>query len=62
MGRDYAGIHHRSATPRKASGSGEEVAIAMLPDLVRPYTEDFRGFQLTRLDGTPVTICKGCTN
>ena len=35
---------------------GEEVAIAMLQDLVNTYTENFTGFHLTRLDGTTVAI------
>lgn len=37
---------------------GEDVAIAMLQDLVNTLTEDFVGFHFTRLDGTPVDICK----
>jgi membrane-associated phospholipid phosphatase len=57
MGRDYAGIHYRSDA-EEGLRLGEEVAIAMLSDLVRTYTEDFSGFQFTRLDGTPVRINK----
>jgi hypothetical protein len=34
------------------------VAIAKLQDLVNTFTEDFEGFQFTRLDGTPVQITK----
>ena len=35
---------------------GEDVAISILQDLVRTYTEDFEGFALTRMDGTKVRI------
>jgi hypothetical protein len=55
MGRDFAGIHYRSDAEAGMS-LGEDVAIAMLQDMVRTYTEDFAGFQFTRLDGTPVSI------
>lgn len=55
MGRDFAGIHYRSDA-EAGFRLGEDVAIAMLYDLARTYTEDFSGFQFTRLDGTPVTI------
>ncbi len=57
MGRDFAGIHYRSDA-EAGLRLGEEVAIAMLQDLVQTLTEDFPGFQFTRLDGTPVTISK----
>jgi hypothetical protein len=60
MGRNFAGIHYRSDA-EVGFRLGEDVAIAMLQDLVRTYNEDFSGFQFTRIDGTPVTICKGCT-
>ncbi len=57
MGRNFAGIHYRS----DADGGlrlGEDVAIAMLQDMVQTVSEDFLGFQFTRLDGTPVAISK----
>jgi hypothetical protein len=57
MGRDFAGIHYRSDA-EAGLVLGEEVAIAMLQDLVQTLTEDFSGFEFTRLDGTPVTISK----
>jgi hypothetical protein len=57
MGRDFAGIHYRSDA-EAGMRLGEDVAIAMLTDLVRTYSEDFIGFQFTRLDGTPVNISK----
>lgn len=55
MGRDFAGIHYRSDADAGLR-LGEEVAISMLYDLVNTYSEDFSGFQFTRLDGTPVHI------
>jgi membrane-associated phospholipid phosphatase len=57
MGRDFAGIHYRSDA-EAGLRLGEEVAIAMLQDLVQVFAEDFNGFAFTRLDGTPVTISK----
>jgi len=57
MGRDFAGIHYRSDA-EDGLRLGEEVAIAMLSDLVRTYNEDFSGFQFTRLDGTAVQISR----
>jgi hypothetical protein len=59
MGRDFAGIHYRS----DAEGGmrlGEDVAIAMLQDLVNTFNENFSGFAFTRFDGTPVQVCQGC--
>ena len=55
MGRNFAGIHYRSDA-EAGMRLGEDVAIAMLQDLVKTPTENFTGFQFTRLDGTPVTI------
>ena len=57
MGRDFAGIHYRSDA-ETGFRLGEEVAISMLQDLLNTYTEDFDGFQFTRLDGTPVVIAR----
>jgi hypothetical protein len=57
MGRNFAGIHYRSDA-EVGFRLGEDVAIAMLEDVVRTYTEDFRGFQFTRLDGTAIRICR----
>jgi hypothetical protein len=55
MGRDFAGIHYRSDAEAGIQ-LGEEVAIALLQDLVSTYAEDFSGFQFTRVDGTPVSV------
>jgi membrane-associated phospholipid phosphatase len=55
IGRNFAGIHYR--TDAEAGFLlGEQVAIAILQDMVNTYAEDFSGFQLTLMDGTPVTI------
>jgi hypothetical protein len=58
MGRNFGGIHYRSDA-ETGFLLGEQVAIAMLQDLVNTCTETFPGFQFTRLDGTPVSILKG---
>jgi hypothetical protein len=57
MGRDFAGIHYRSDA-EAGLRLGEEVAIAMLQDLVETLPEGFTGFQFSRLDGTAVSISK----
>jgi hypothetical protein len=62
MGRNFAGIHYRSDA-EAGFRLGEDVAIAMLQDLILTFTEDFTGFQFTRLDGTPVQVTRnGATN
>ena len=38
---------------------GEDVAISCMQDLVNTFTEDFNGFEFTRVDGTPIQITKG---
>lgn len=58
IGRNFAGIHYRSDATA-GFRLGEDVAIAMLQDLVNTLTEDFPGFSFSRLDGTPVEIQKG---
>jgi hypothetical protein len=59
MGRNFAGIHYRSDA-EAGFRLGEDVAISMLQDMVNTLTEDFVGFQFTRLDGTLIQICKNC--
>jgi hypothetical protein len=61
MGRNFAGIHYRT----DAEGGlrlGEDVAIAMLQDMVNTFHENFSGFAFTRFDGTPAQICKSCAS
>jgi hypothetical protein len=55
MGRDFAGIHYRS-DGEAGFLLGEQVAIAILQDMVDTYPEDIIGFRFTLMDGTPVTI------
>lgn len=55
MGRNFAGIHYRSDA-EAGIRLGEDVAIALLQDLVNTFAEDFTGFRFTRVDGTPVQI------
>jgi hypothetical protein len=55
MGRNWSGIHYRSDA-MAGLRLGEDVAISLLQDLVRTYTEAFPGFSFTRFDGTPVII------
>jgi membrane-associated phospholipid phosphatase len=57
IGRNFAGIHYRSDAMAGFS-LGEDVAIAMMQDLVATFTEDFVGFQFTRMDGTAVQITR----
>jgi hypothetical protein len=60
LGRNLAGIHYRSDA-MAGFRLGEDVAMAMMQDLVNTFTEDFTGFEFTRMDGTSVQICKSCT-
>lgn len=55
LGRDAAGIHWRS-DGSEGLKVGEAVAIGILQDYNRTYNEDFRGFTLTKFDGTTVVI------
>ena len=55
MGRGWAGIHYRSD---HIAGLllGEAVALSIMQDLVRTYSESFRGLAMTKFDGTGVLI------
>ena len=55
LARSWAGIHFRS-DDEAGLELGEDVAISILQDLVRTYTEDFKGFAFTRISGTKVFI------
>jgi hypothetical protein len=55
MGRNWAGIHYRSDAMAGLQ-LGEEVGISILQDLVRTYTEDFKGLAFARFDGTQIRI------
>ena len=51
QGRNWAGIHFRSDAAASLP-QAEEVAIAILKDERATFRESFRGFELTRFDGT----------
>ena len=53
--RSWAGIHFRSDNDAGLK-LGEDVAISILQDLILTYTEHFKGFSFTRIDGTRVRI------
>lgn len=55
FGRDTAGIHWRSDYIEGLK-LGETVAIGILQDYRDTYNEDFRGFSLTKFDGTTIII------
>lgn len=55
LGRDAAGVHWRSDSIEGLK-LGEAVAIGIMTDLRTTYHEDFRGFSLTKFDGTTITI------
>lgn len=56
LGRNFGSVHFR-ADGDEGSRLGEEVAIRLLQDHARTYTEDdFKGFQFTRRDGCSVTV------
>jgi hypothetical protein len=54
-GRDWAGIHYRSDSIESLK-LGEEVAIRLLREDKLTYNEPFKGFSLTRFDGTTITV------
>jgi membrane-associated phospholipid phosphatase len=55
LGRDFAGVHWRS-DGIQGMLLGEVVAIGILQDRAAIYNERFRGFSLTKFDGTTITI------
>jgi hypothetical protein len=55
MGRNWGGIHYRS-DELAGLQLGEDVAISILQDLACTYTEDFKGFSLTRFNGKKIMI------
>jgi len=55
VGRLFAGIHWRSDAS-EGMRLGEEVAIRCLRDQRLLLNESFRGFSLTRFDGTVITV------
>ena len=57
MARDWAGIHYRSDC-EVGLQLGEDVAISILQDLARTYSEDFKGFYFKRFSHIPVRIAR----
>lgn len=55
LGRDFAGVHWRS-DGIQGLFLGEAVALGLLGDVVFTYAETQNGFELTRFDGSTVTI------
>jgi hypothetical protein len=55
LGRDTAGVHWRS-DGIEGMKLGEAVAIGILHDFKKTYNEDFKGFCLTKFDGTRIII------
>jgi len=55
IGRDFAGVHWRSDSV-EGMFLGEAIAIDVLRDLRLGYYEEFKGFHLTRFDGTEIII------
>jgi hypothetical protein len=58
LARDAAGVHFRSDSTMGLK-LGEDVAIGLLADYSRTYSERFDGFALTRFDGAKVRIFGG---
>lgn len=54
LGRDAAGVHYRSDAISLLLG--EEIAISILRDYRKTYNENFRGFSLTKFDGTKIKV------
>jgi hypothetical protein len=59
LGRNAAGVHYRSDGIAGIQ-LGEAIALSILRDIATLTHEEFSGYTLTRLDGTPVTICPEC--
>ena len=55
MGRNFAGIHWRTDASESLK-LGEAVAIGVLTEMKLTLNEAFKGFTLTKLDGTTITI------
>lgn len=53
--RDMSGFHFRT-DDLAGLFQGEELAIRLLHEQLATYREPFAGFQLTKFDGTPITI------
>lgn len=57
IARNHAGVHWRTDYTASAR-LGEAVTISILEDSGFTYNENFKGFSLTKFDGTTVTVGK----
>jgi hypothetical protein len=57
IARNHAGMHWRTDYTASAR-LGEAVTISILEDSGFTYNEDFKGFTLTKFDGTTITVGK----
>ena len=55
-GRNMSGIHWRVSDNMHGMFMGEKVTIRLLDELGATYPEKFKGFTLTKFDGTTVTV------
>jgi hypothetical protein len=55
LGRNFAGVHWRTDYSDGLK-LGEAVALSILSDQKGVYGEDFEGFEITKFDGTNVTV------
>ena len=55
-GRNMSGIHWRVSDNMHGMFMGEKVAIRLLNELGASYPEKFKGWTLTKFDGTTITI------
>lgn len=55
LGRDFAGVHYRSDGLASLM-LGEQIALALLEDEAYSRNINFKGYTLTKFDGTKITI------
>ena len=55
-GRDMSGIHWRVSDNMLGMLLGEDVAIYLLNETAALYPEQFKGFTLTKFDGTTILV------
>jgi hypothetical protein len=60
IGRNISGVHYHSDF-LQSTLLGEELAISILQDQAFLYNENFKGWKLTKFDGTKVLINKDVT-
>ncbi|MBX9636963.1 MAG: hypothetical protein K2Q45_05370 [Nitrosomonas sp.] len=56
-GRNFASVHWRSDAYHSLR-LGEQVAISILKDMVKTFSENFEGFTFTSFDGNVVIVKK----